>query len=77
MIITPDDFKNEGEVDITANYHEKGKTGRVSIRKQGNNYELYVYWFLDKKETVLYSGTLKECIKISNATFGMNDKVEC
>lgn len=77
MIIKPEHFENNGEVDITAHYREGKKIGRVSIRRRNGKYELYVHWYFPKgEEDILYSGALKECVDVSNARFGMDDVVD-
>jgi hypothetical protein len=76
MIITADDFINDGEIDITAHFtDEKNKRGRLSIRKNDNKYEVYIHHHIDKDEEVLHSGTLQECVDWTNARVGLNDEV--
>lgn len=83
MIIRPSDFDNGGEVDCTAHYSNDGvNKGRLSIRKNGDLYEVYVYWFIQEKGEILKSGTLKECVKYTNGIMaskyisGYHDTVE-
>lgn len=77
MIISPENFYNKGEVDFTAHYKDGMRHGRASLRRSGNQYEVYVQWFYpDKKKTVLHRGSLQECIDFSNARFGFNDMVK-
>jgi len=74
--ISKSNFENEGEVDFTAHHKEGNKIGRVSLRRKNNRYEVYVYWFREKKEEILHhSEKLSDCIDFTNARFGLNDKV--
>ena len=73
MIIKQSDFENGGEVDFTAHYEKDGKKGRLSVRRTAlGEYELYVHFFLNKTDEVLYTGTLKDCVKKA----GMGDIVD-
>lgn len=74
--IKPDDFRNGGEIDITAHYGEGRKKGRLSIRQRNNRYEVYVHWFIEKIDEVLHKGTLQECVSWTNARVGLNDQVQ-
>ena len=88
-MVTPSDFLNGGEVDITANFrgvarrpgHRTRRTGRLSIRRVGGglpygDYEVYVKWHGTLEETVLKTGTLQECVFFSNKATGGMDSVE-
>ena len=77
MRITPKYLENGKEVDFTAQYQERDRRGRVSLRQKDNRYEVYVRWFNDKTDEVLHHSTkLADCIEFTNARFGLNDTVE-
>ena len=62
------------EVDCLARY-QGGK--RMSIRRSASEkYEVYTFEYLSKKEEVLCSGTLEDCVAYSNRITGFNDSVE-
>jgi len=66
-----------GEVDFTSQYKDRDRHGRVSLRYKNNRFEVYVYWFNDKSESILhYSQNLADCIEFTNARFGLTDTVE-
>lgn len=79
--ISPSDFINGGEVDFTAHYwnKEKQKHGRISMRQlHGRFYQVYVHYhniLSDPEEEVLKTGTLDECVKLTNELFGLEDQV--
>ncbi len=58
-------------VDFTSHYHTDTKKyihGRLSLRKRGGKYEVYVYWFRLKKEELLYSANnLEDAIEFVNS----------
>ena len=47
MKIKVEDLENGGEIDFTANFTREGRIGRgrVSLRKKGEKYQVYVKWF--------------------------------
>jgi len=69
MKINSSMLENGGEIDITANYHrdEVWNRGRLSLRKRDGKYEVYVHWYRDKREEVLYSSEdLREAVDYEN-----------
>lgn len=76
------DFTHGGEVDITANYtvdnpRFRNPRGRVSIRGNGSEYQVYVHWFAihgpagKDIEEVLFAGSLHEtCLFASELNNG-------
>lgn len=79
--ITPGDFSNDGEIDFTEEYYDAGrqKHGRISMRHlHGRFYQVYAHYhnvLSDPEEEVIKTGTLDECVKFTNALFGLNDQV--
>jgi hypothetical protein len=78
MKIDPKFFENEGELDFSDHYKEGSRTGKVSLRKAAKDlYEIYVKWYYPKDcETILFKGTLGDCISFSNAKFDLNYSIE-
>ncbi len=69
MRITKNMLENGGEIDFTANYHrgDPWNRGRLSLRKRGEKYELYVHWYRTQKDEVLYSSAnLHEVVEYAN-----------
>jgi hypothetical protein len=66
-------FVHGGEVDYLSSFAHQGRTGRVSMRKNGRRYELYVHWRqswtgLGMDETILFeSESLEEAVGQANA----------
>jgi len=79
MKIKVEDLENGGEIDFTANFTREGRIGRgrVSLRKKGEKYQVYVKWFNDyhDEEVIFESGDLKKCIDYTNSLFGYDDEV--
>lgn len=80
MKITEEYLRNGMEIDFTANFTREGRVGRgrVSLRKKGDKYQVYVKWFIDRhKEEILFeSKDLRECVNYTNSLFGYCDVVE-
>lgn len=69
MKITPECFENGGEVDFTAHYPSTNQwpRGRLSMRMDGLEYEVYVHWHVTKKEDVLFKcGNLFKAVDYVN-----------
>lgn len=73
MIIRKSDLDKGLEVDCKYDFK---KNIRYSIRKVGDEYQVYAHNFSTKKETILFSSkNLVKVVAFSNANFGLKDKV--
>jgi len=72
MKIRESDFINNGEIDFITDHKINA---RVSLRKSGLKYEVYRFYFIDKREEIIFKGCLKECIDCTNSLFGYGDEV--
>ena len=67
-------FDNGLEVDCLGQYQGRK---RMSIRRPTNDrYEVYTFDYLAKKEEVVCSGTLEECLTYTNRITGYHDVVD-
>ena len=69
MKISSSMLGNDKEIDFTANYHRDNvwNRGRLSLRKRGERYQVYVHWYRDKRDEVLYSSEdLKKAVAYAN-----------
>jgi len=74
MKMQPSYFNNGLEVDCLARYEGRK---RMSIRRLiPDRYEVYTFDYGTKKEEVLCSGTLDECLTYTNRLTGFNDVVD-
>jgi len=70
----PSYFDNGLEVDCLGRYQG---TKRMSIRRpNAERYEVYTFDYGTKKEEVLCSGRLEECLAYTNRITGFNDVVD-
>lgn len=72
MEVKETDFINNGEIDFKTDIKINART---SLRKANLEYEVYQFYFIDKKEKILFRGGLKDCINYTNSLFGYNDEV--
>lgn len=79
MIIKPSDFENGGEIDCCANFRHGERKGRLSIRRSGKDYELYIKYHQFPRsmapEEVLVRGSLSRVVHNQNDLLGYNDQV--
>ena len=74
MRIKPSFFNNGLEVDCLGRY-EGHK--RMSIRRPSpDRHEVYTFDYITRKDEVLCSGTLEECVAYSNRITGFDDTVD-
>jgi hypothetical protein len=85
MRIRPSYFDYGEEIDVCFTYRFNDKPARLSLRRVGDQYELYALRYFPElfTETVITRGTLEEVISSSNSLmrkhFGsdwVNDEVE-
>jgi hypothetical protein len=70
MHISSSDFDNLGEVDII-----QTKWSRLTIRRCGDTYEVYIHWMDGGRNEVIYEGNLKKCVECTNKLAHAKDVV--
>ncbi len=92
MIIRATDFLEKEEMDFSASFHNRGRYGRVSVRramvsvlveeqeggklKVTERFETFIFWHRTLLEEILHTGSLTECVRLANLLTGTGDEVQ-